>query len=576
MDPDKTIFNQNMIALTEERKQHFEDTQLKEKDLQLNLEEIEKEEKIKTNKTELQEIQLPGNGTLISDFAKNMANLLKSTNMIFYRIDSKEVVEVGKVKTKENEKEIYLGFLPIKPNRFTTLIEQYSIPGKRNIKYSKEQKKVVKDFIPKSINPEIANTVLASQIMQDALPKIQRIFTTPLPILYNGEITFPKKGYDERFLSWLPLDSPEIIKTNMHLEEAKQIIENIIGDFCFQTEIDKYNAIAGLLTPYLRGLFSSFNVRTPVFFYIANRERAGKDYCAGITGILYEGHALDEPPLSNSEKHNNNSEELRKKILSALMSGRKRLHFANNKGYIDNASFEQITTSTKYSDRLLGKNELLIFDNEIDFSLSGNMGVGYTPDFANRCKFVRLFLDIENANERTFKNPDLHGYILANRGLILSALFCLVKNWNEKGRPKGKELFASFNEWASICGGIMETAGYQNPCKPDKDSTLISGDIETNDMKMLFEECFKKSKEQKINREEIIELMQKEDIFSSLDLVNSHSDKIKFGNTLSKYIGRVLSDIRMILTNPGEKRGSRQLYKFTKEKFEIKTIEDFL
>jgi hypothetical protein len=49
-------------------------------------------------------------------------------------------------------------------------------------------------------------------------------------------------------------------------------------EFCFKDEQDKINAIAGLLTPYLRGLFKNFNTRTPLFFYMANRERAGKDY----------------------------------------------------------------------------------------------------------------------------------------------------------------------------------------------------------------------------------------------------------------------------------------------------------
>ena len=129
----------------------------------------------------------------------------------------------------------------------------------------------------------------------------------------------------------------------MDLKEAKKIIEKVFREFCFRSKQDKTNAIAGLLTPFLRGLFVDFNTRTPVFFYLGNRERVGKDYCAGITGIVYDGQALDDTPISSGDRKENNNEELRKKITSALISGRKRMHFANNKGYINNAILEQVS-----------------------------------------------------------------------------------------------------------------------------------------------------------------------------------------------------------------------------------------
>ena len=44
--------------------------------------------------------------------------------------------------------------------------------------------------------------------------------------------------------------------------------------------------------------------------------------------------------------------------------------------------------------------------------LSGNIGVTYTPDLANRCRFINLFLEIEDANSRKFGNPKLHETIL--------------------------------------------------------------------------------------------------------------------------------------------------------------------
>lgn len=328
-----------------------------------------------------------------------------------------------------------------------------------------------------------------------------------------------------------------------------------------------------MLTPYLRGIFTKFNTRTPVFFYLANRERAGKDYLAGVTGLVYEGNNIEEAPLCSGEKFGgSNSEELRKKILAAMISGRKRMHFSNNKGYIDNAVFEQITTAEQYTDRILGKNETLTFDNELDFSLSGNVGVGFTPDFANRCRFVRLFLEIENANERKFILSDLHGYIQENRGKILSALYCLVRNWKDKGSPKGTKPFASFHQWSEICGGIMEVAGYGNPCGIDKEIVTIAGDSETIDMKQLFEECYKVHPDSVCSKEAILKVIENEGLFDWMDLT-SKSDQTTFGVMLKKYIGRVLSDIRLTVKNP-KARASRFEYFFSKKE-QVKTLINF-
>lgn len=508
------------------------------------------------------QIKLPNKGKLISEFAEEISGIIKDKEKLFYRTDSREIVEIGRVKMEDEEDE-YIGFVPIKPNRFITLLEQYITPGL----FEKEEGQWI--FKPKSITGDLGKTLLVSQILEDALPKIDRIFTVPIPIIYKGKLTFPKKRYDSRFKSWLPNDAPEIINPEMSLEGAKKIIKEIFKEFCFKSHQDYINSISGLLSPFLRGLYPSFNTRAPVYIHLANRERAGKDYEAGISGLVYEGHALEEPPICSGEKNSSNNEELRKKLLSALISGRKRLHFANNRGFISNAVFEGIITAKKYSDRVLGKNEILTFDNEIDFSLSGNIGIGFTPDLINRARFIRLFLDIEDANKREFENPNLHKWIEENRGLILSALYSLVKNWIDKGMKPGSLPFASFPEWAEICGGIMEAAGYDSPCKPDEETLNISIDKETQDIKKLFELCYEKHPDEWIPKREISNIIIHEagEIFGEFDF-NEKSGKTKFGLMIKKFIGRIFSDIRLSVQDTSI-RSSRWSYKFSKEVVDI-------
>jgi hypothetical protein len=519
------------------------------------------------------EIVIPKPGKLISQFAKEIAGVIAPTDVLFYRTDSKDIVEIGNVKSLDTGDITYNGFISMTPSRFITTLENYLVPGIYMKTEDKENGKSKIKFISKSIPHELSKTVLDSDVFQKSLPQIYRMFSVPIPIMYKGQLTFPVKGYDERFGSWLPYDAPEISDPYMELEKAIKIINDIFKEFCFQSKQDYINAVAGLLTPFLRGLFTAFNVRTPVFFYLANRERAGKDYLAGVTGMVYDGFNLEESPISNSEKIGSNSEELRKKILSAMISGRKRLHFANNKGHIDNAVFEAVTTAEKYSDRLLGHSQILTFDNELDFSLSGNIGVGFTPDFANRCKFVRLFLDIENANARRFENPLLHEWILKNRSKILSALYALVRNWIAKGSPKGTFPFTSFNQWADICGGIMEAAGFDNPCKPDEGVVVVAGDNETSEMKKLFLGCHNAFPEQSIKRDDIRRVVEDLELFPWFDLNGKKDDSVKFGILLARFEERILGDVRLTVTKQND-RASRREYRFTRNKKE-KSILDF-
>lgn len=514
-------------------------------------------------------IELPGKGVRISEFANILVKRLNKEKILFYRQDSREVIELGQIKNAEG-KISHTGFIPIKSSRFITLIENYFNPWEWIFK--KDGGKFEQD---KSMGKDVAGTVLDSHIFENGLPNINRIFTVQTPIVLDGGLTFPKIGYDERFNSWLEDESPIIEDMDMSVDEAKDVLYNIFKEFCFETQQDYINTISALLTPFLRGLFKTgFNTRTPVYAYMANRERSGKDYLAGITGILYEGHALEEPPISSGEyRSSGTNDELRKKVISAMRSGKKRLHFSNNKGHLNNSVFESVTTAQRYSDRLLGKNKEVAFDNEIDFSFSGNIGITLTPDLSNRTIFINLFLDIEDANKRKFNNPNLHKWVLDNRNKILSALYSLIKNWFDKECPDGSIPFASFPEWARVCGGIMESAGYGSPCKKDIKETGISLDSETDEMKELFEYCYKNSGDKWIDKNDIKMIINENGIMTYIDW-SERSSQTKFGKKLHKFVGRVLSDIRLIVENK-QIRQSRWKYKFIKNKGDISKEDIF-
>ena len=504
-------------------------------------------------------IELPGNNKLVSDFCDELADIYKSRNVLFYRGETGDVIEIEKNKKVGDDGIIHIerGFKKVDSDSFVSHAEFYMKP------WTKIQTRNGLMKVGKSMTQSHANLTLASDRFKKLLPVLTRILDIQIPFMFKGKLTFPKKGYDSRFGTWLPYLSPQI-KINMYtVQEAKTLINSIFEEFCFESNKDKTHALAAFITPFIRGLFKEYNTRTPIFIYMANRERAGKDYCAGCTGILYEGIDVQQPPISNDEKGSTNAnEEIRKKLTACFMQGKKRFHSSNNKGLMNNSVFEMVTTSPVWQDRVLGKSTVVTYDNIMDYSLSGNLGIRLTPDLANRSRIINLHLMDEDANARIFKNPKLHEWVFDNRQLIISALYTLVKNWFDTGMKPGPIPFASFPEWARIVGGIMEAAGCDSPCDKD-DSVMVSLDGDTEEMKDLFESCYKKHPDKWITKEDIRRVIEEEGIMHDYNF-DSKADQIKFGIKIDKYINRMLSGIHMSVYSKTE-RASRRKYMFIKQ-----------
>ena len=519
-------------------------------------------------------ILLPGLDRPVGEFASEIADYYAARQTLFYRPETTEVVRIGMIKV-DDEGHMILGLQPVNENAFVTYIEEdinlYALDGRgeRHIR---------------SIPAQTAKLVLSSvDQFRMRLPIIKRILPVPIPRLINGELKFPKKGYDPEFMSFVPEDAPEI--KEMSLEDAKDLLLNkIYGEFAFKSPQDKVNAIAHLLTPFCRGLFSRETIRSPLFMYIANREGAGKDYAAGIVTTTHEGEAAEDPPVTKAES--GSDEEFRKKTLAAFMMGRSLIHSSNNKGYLNSAELEALITKEIYRDRQLGGNKLLEFPNILTISLSANVGLTYPPDLQRRAIFINLFLDIEDPNSRVFKNPDLHGWIKVHRSDILSALYALVRNWVDKGSPHCKQPFASFPEWQAIVGGILEAAGIGTPMQNDVLNS-IGGDEETNSMRQLYTAAYEAYGSEWVSKSKIFEELQNPDsaffgLFGYLDWErHPESAKMRMGKLLSKYAGRILSDIRMEELKPTG-HASRAQYRFnriddavpTQQKFQNNGIEN--
>jgi hypothetical protein len=490
---------------------------------------------------------LPADGRNMSDFASQIGKIMGPKKVWF--VQGPQVVEVRKVQvTKKVRSNV---FHPLAAPEIISAVEDYLLTGRDSKNGEGEPV-----FVRRSMGRETATALLASPQFKRALPRIDRILDVPIPYVQDGTLVFARTGYDERLNTFCPAQDLRI--TPLGLEESKRWLRELFQDFCFTNKNSATMAIARLLTPMCRALMG-WEARPPVFVFEGNRPRAGKDYLAGCTSVLYEGRANEDAPLDSE------AEETVKRITAALASGRRFMHFANCKGHIDNSAFEHASTAKVYSARKLGSNDAaadMVLPNEIEFSVSANTGFSFTEDFNLRCRKISSHYSEEDANSRKFGHPDLHGWILDHRQELLNAVAGLIQYWHQKGCPPGETPFTSFPEWAGVVGGILTTCGLGDPCVPQLDGTLTS-DTLTTETKRLFEIAFQENPNQWISKHDLSQLVRSpdNDLFAWLDL-DDKGGQTTFWTKLRQFSGRCLGGIYLQINKQDNRRPK---FRFTRE-----------
>jgi hypothetical protein len=82
-----------------------------------------------------------------------------------------------------------------------------------------------------------------------------------------------------------------------------------------------------------------------------------------------------------------------------------------------------------------------------------------SAEIARRTVWIRLDSNRERPWERTdFRHPDLLGWAKAHRGELVTAALILIQAWVQAGMPAGPYVKGSYDRWAQVMGGILDTA----------------------------------------------------------------------------------------------------------------------
>jgi hypothetical protein len=266
-------------------------------------------------------------------------------------------------------------------------------------------------------------------------------------------------GYDEASRTFL-IEDQDLGKVKVPDQPSAEQIEAAVwllrdewlGDFPFATKADKANALALVLTPFIRGQVEL----VPLAVVDGLQMGVGKNLLADCLAILVTGRPANPLPFSMDDEEN------RKLVTSQYRTGEE-LFIFDEAHRIEGAALARSITAINYRDRILGVSQMAEFPNRITWVALGNQ-VNVIGDLARRVYRIALHPDEPDPQNRlasSFRHPDLKAWTREHRAELLGAALTLIRAWFVAGQPYDPRAstMGSFENWERVVGGVLQVAG---------------------------------------------------------------------------------------------------------------------
>lgn len=328
------------------------------------------------------------------------------------------------------------------------------------------------DELPASVPAWVPETILS----RPEWPFAPLTGVTESPFLRWDGTVCSTPGYDERTgmillkpkgATWL--DVPDRPTQDDAKKAADELLEPF-SEFPFAGEEHRAVVAALVLSILAR---EAYDGPTPLFLADAPTPGSGKTKLIQAATLIGTGRSLSLAPWSSRE------EERRKTITARLLDGDPVCCFDNvaTGQTLGGSSLDLLLTSTRWSDRVLGKTETVKLENRTVWTATANnCNVG--GDTARRALMVRLVPDTDRPELRTFNREDLLEYVKRERPRLHRAGLTMLRAWwAEHGhrieddlgglireqRAAGLNPFGSFEGWSVVVRGAVAFAGLADP-----------------------------------------------------------------------------------------------------------------
>ena len=287
------------------------------------------------------------------------------------------------------------------------------------------------------------------------------------PVLRPDGTVLTSPGYDPETRLFVPEEAlagvPAVPSgpTADDLAAAVGDLLYVVQDFPFKDDSHLAAWFAAVLTPVAR---PAFRGPSPLFLLDANRSGAGKGLLGKVTVRLAAGIELETIGLGPDDA------ETDKRITAGLKKGPAVIFIDNIRtgGTLARPALERALTSERWQGRDLGTSNILTLPMRAVFYATGN-NIAAGGDMPRRIVPVRLEYGGDNPEDRQtadFAEPDLAGYVAANRGRLLAAGLTILRAYFAAGRPEppgGRRTLGSFEGWSGVVRDAIVWAGLADP-----------------------------------------------------------------------------------------------------------------
>lgn len=309
-------------------------------------------------------------------------------------------------------------------------------------------------FEPGWPDGQTVDAVLSSAGFFSPLHRVVRV-----PFIRPDGTLCDKPGYDTATRTVLVLDEG-MDRLAVPLEPTRAdvaaavslLLDDWLADMPFFRRADRANALAMVLTPFIRGSVPI----VPLAVVSGLQMGVGKNLLADCLAVLATGRPAVPLPYVEDE------DETRKQITSAFRSGADLFVF-DEAHVIEGKQFARAITSLTYTDRILGVSTMVEFPNNVTWVSLGNQ-VTVNADMSRRVYFINLRPSAANPQDReasVFRHPELREWTGLNRPELAGAVLTLVRAWYAAGCPQYSRgaAMGSFETWDRMVSGILGHAG---------------------------------------------------------------------------------------------------------------------
>lgn len=227
------------------------------------------------------------------------------------------------------------------------------------------------------------------------------------------------------------------------------LLEETLGDFPFVGAADRAHAVSLLLTPFLRSLIAG---PVPLLLFEKPAPGTGATLLTQVIAQIVTGTTLSALTEATTE------EEWRKRLFAALLTAPPFILIDNVRRPVDSSALSSVLTATRWSDRILGRSEVVAVPVRCAWIVTGNNPV-LSTEMMRRTIPCRLDARTDRPWERTgFAHPDLLAWTRHNRATLVWAALTLGQAWLAEGRPPGAVRLGMFEDWSTVLGGVLQVA----------------------------------------------------------------------------------------------------------------------